>query len=181
MKTSTKIAVLLAGCVATFASAACRGSPASIHAKCEMNIAFKTGCDKVKEEVTQRLVGNSGWKDPHNGGTYRLEGFDADRSALQGLHTSGNGNYTDLFEFVFHSDDDEESCVVEACSESQVTSVLDFSTNYCNLRNLYCSKEENCHVVEHDLQYAEEYKSCGQRDMKKCLTTSSSIVSDVVE
>lgn len=178
MRDLTKIFFLLASCLATVAKATCRGSPASIHAKCEMNISFKTGCDKVQDEVTQRLAGNSGWKDPHNGGTYKLEGFDADRNVLQGLHVSGNGNYTDLFELVFHSDN-EESCFVEACSESQVTSVLDFSTNYCNLRNLYCSSEENCHVVEHDLQYVENYKSCRQRDMRKCSTTSSSTVSEV--
>lgn len=31
------------------------------------------------------------------------------------------------------------SCGIHACSESQVFSLKDFSTNYCNLRNLYCS------------------------------------------
>mmetsp|Transcript_53663 Transcript_53663/g.81442 ORF Transcript_53663/g.81442 Transcript_53663/m.81442 type:complete len:197 (-) Transcript_53663:115-705(-) len=180
MKISNAPLVLAACLFATQgADAACRGSAAAIHAKCQMKITFHAGCDKVKDEVTRRLAGDYGWKDPHNGGNYKLEQFsDLDRnSILQGLHVSGNGDYTDLFEMVFdnggETDKGSSLCVVDACSESQATSVLDFSTNYCNLRNLYCSEKEGCPIVEHNLSYVENYKSCRQRDETKCVPTSS--------
>jgi hypothetical protein len=31
------------------------------------------------------------------------------------------------------------ACVAHMCSESQVFSIGDFDTNYCNLRNVYCN------------------------------------------
>ena len=45
---------------------------------------------------------------------------------------------------------ENDRCVVRGCSASQVTSVADFSTNYCNLRMLYCGSKDGCRPVLHD-------------------------------
>ena len=62
---------------------------------------------------------------------------------------TGNKRYTDKMTFTF-SNHGTSSCAIEACSESQVFSIADFSTNYCNLRNLYCGAEDGCQVVRYD-------------------------------
>ena len=153
--------------------AACRGSPAFLHAKCQMSISFpSTKCELVREEITLRMNGKNNWLDPHNGGLYNLEGVSESGIVLQGSRRTGNDLYTDLFEMTF-SQQKNGDCIVEACSESQVTSVLDFSTNYCNLHNLYCSSSEGCPVVKHDLEYKENYVSCQQRDVSKCLSAKT--------
>merc|ERR1711865_1126354 len=46
-------------------------------------------------------------------------------------------------------------CRIEACSESQGTSVGDFSTNYCDLRNLYCGSADGCKTVSKDFSHSE--------------------------
>merc|ERR1712146_641558 len=51
-------------------------------------------------------------------------------------------------------------CTMSACSESQVTSVVDYSTNYCNLHDLYCGSADSCKYVQHDLTYSENNISC---------------------
>jgi hypothetical protein len=40
-------------------------------------------------------------------------------------------------------------CDVEACSTSQVTSIYDASTNFCNIHDLYCS-EAGCNAIAGD-------------------------------
>lgn len=54
--------------------------------------------------------------------------------------------------------------MVSACSESQVTSVVDYSTNYCNLHSLYCNSSSGCPTAGKDLTYTEKYSSCSQHD-----------------
>ena len=49
----------------------------------------------------------------------------------------------------------ESSCIVAGCSESQGESYLDFDTNYCNLRVLYCGSADGCKPVQHDFATAE--------------------------
>ena len=51
-----------------------------------------------------------------------------------------------------------------ACSESQVNSVIDYSTNYCNLHSLYCNSSDGCPTAGTDLTYSESYSSCSQHD-----------------
>jgi hypothetical protein len=156
------------------ANANCPGSPAGIHARCEMEITFPhTDCDRVQEEMARRIAGDLGWTDPHNGGHYELDStssIDGD-VVFKGSHLSGNGGYTDLFEMTFGTNKEGDSCVVTACSESQVTSVIDYSTNYCNLRNLYCSADQpdGCPIVGSSFEYVETYKKCRQRDAKLCV------------
>jgi len=60
------------------------------------------------------------------------------------------GPFTDLFGFRYQSTPNN-ACHVVGCSESQVPSQCDFSTNFCNMYNLYCSEADGCSPVKHDL------------------------------
>merc|ERR1712176_1166007 len=62
--------------------------------------------------------------------------------------------YTDKQTFVL-SARDEGGCKIEACSESQGASGADFSTNYCDIRNLYCGSADGCPTVSHDFTSTE--------------------------
>merc|ERR1711924_406066 len=68
-----------------------------------------------------------------------------------------------------------KGCAVAACSESQVTSVYDYSTNYCNLHDLYCGKGDGCNQVNKnlDLSFEENNVNCssGQHDASACAKT----------
>jgi hypothetical protein len=151
--------------------AACPGSPASVHAKCSMTVSFQETCDVVKEEIKSRLAAKGGWSDPHNSGTYKLQSEYG--NLLEGSRLTGNGKYTDLFDLAFF-DSDEGGCLVPACSESQVSSILDMSTNYCNLHNLYCNSDDGCSVIKSDLRYEESFRSCWQRKKELCISEKSS-------
>eukprot|EP00567_Pseudictyota_dubia_P004495 CAMPEP_0197439726 /NCGR_PEP_ID=MMETSP1175-20131217/6396_1 /TAXON_ID=1003142 /ORGANISM="Triceratium dubium, Strain CCMP147" /LENGTH=185 /DNA_ID=CAMNT_0042969687 /DNA_START=86 /DNA_END=643 /DNA_ORIENTATION=- len=146
----------------------CPGSPASVHAKCEMTVRFpnESDCSEVLEEITLRLEHKNGWVDPHNGGKYELlsSSKDKDTVLLEASRRTGNGQYTDLLNVQLTA---QNGCVVEACSESQVTSILDFSTNYCNLHNLYDGNLDN--AIKHKfVDYQEVYESCRQRNVNSC-------------
>eukprot|EP00913_Durusdinium_trenchii_P026564 g24922.t1 len=84
-----------------------------------------------------------------------------------------DGQYTDqmLFDFV----DSGNSCEISGCSESQVFSIADFSTNYCNLRMLYCGSADGCKPVKFDFtsQETQVDPSPGAgHDQSACLKTS---------
>ena len=76
--------------------------------------------------------------------------------------------YTDKMRFTLTESDG--SCSVDACSESQVTSVYDASTNFCNLRDLFCNKAGGCKIVKNDLSYNADFafKSCRMHDTSSC-------------
>lgn len=132
----------------------CPGSPAFVHASCKVSVEAHAPCDDVRNEVLSRVKGQYlKWHDPHNNGTYTLTDTGADGS-LSLQRVTGNKKYTDKMRFVF-ADAKDGSCSVKACSESQVMSVADFSTNYCNLRMLYCSKGDGCHPVNSNFEVAE--------------------------
>jgi hypothetical protein len=155
---------LILGMLST-ACAECPGSPSYVHAACEMAVKFSDTCESVHREIMTR-VGQQGltWTDPHNNGTYSVMSETKNRLELSRL--TGDGAYTDLMIFAF-LDTPIGGCIMEACSESQVFSVVDFSTNYCNLHDLYCS-EYGCRPFS-KLTYTESYISCAQR-MNSCLT-----------
>jgi len=140
--------------------AACPGSDAWIHAKCSMEVTFQESCNTVMTEMVARANGDSGWVDPHNGGTYSFTSTTP--TDISGTRTTGDGKYTDKYDFSF--EDSNGGCKVSACSESQVNSVLDYSTNYCNLHSLYCSSADGCPTVGGDLTYTEDFNSCKQHD-----------------
>lgn len=155
MKTSATILLLSASSIA-----ACPGSPARMHAKCEMALTFSQPCNDVLTEINARVSGKNGWTDPHNGGQYSITNQTS--TFLSGQRVTGDAKYTDLFEFSLTTT--SGGCSVEACSESQVNSLLDYSTNYCNLHSLYCSAASGCPTVGADLTYSEDYTSCTQHD-----------------
>jgi len=143
-----------------------------------MTIRFPSAtCSIVAAEIRARLT-DEHWIDPHNRGTYTLlndtgknsdSGDDGATIVIQGKRLTGKQNYTDLFAFSLSSDG-ASSCNVQACSESQVFSILDFSTNYCNLRNLYCNAGDGCvGLVTDDLEYEEEYTKCRQNKKSDCI------------
>jgi lipocalin len=146
--------------LAATSAAACPGSDSFIHAKCSMSVSFTDSCDAVVKEMTDRVNGVNGWTDPHNGGTYTFTSTSP--TSIEGQRVTGNLKYTDKFDFTFT--ESGGGCVVDACSESQVMSVLDYSTNYCNLHSLYCSSSEGCPTAGTDLTYTEKFSSCSQHD-----------------
>ena len=153
----------------------CPGSKALIHASCKMTVTFTASdCADVAEEVRLRVNGTNGWCDPHNNGTYALVG-EPTASDLSLTRRTGNDKYTDKLNILFtpteSSGDIDTGCVVSACSESQVTSVIDMSTNYCNLHNLLCGSKAGCVFVKHDLTSSEKLDKCSQHDVSQCLKT----------
>jgi hypothetical protein len=151
MRTCT--AIVAAACVAAAVTAMpCPGSKAGMHASCQVESTIAAACGAVAAEVTARINGQPGkWTDPHNNGTYTLDSSSATSLAVH--RVTGNGDYTDKMTFTLT--DSGSSCNVQACSESQVTSVADASTNYCNTRNLLCGAGDGCKPVLHDAAYSE--------------------------
>lgn len=146
------------------AFAECPGSPSFVHAACEMAVKFLDSCDVVRQEIVTRVnQQGSTWIDPHNNGTYTILSETSNRIQLSRI--TGDQKYTDVMVLAF-LDTPISGCMVEACSESQVFSIIDFSTNYCNLHCLYCA-DYGCRPFS-KLQYSESYISCPQR-MNPCL------------
>merc|ERR1711862_985166 len=67
------------------------------------------------------------------------------------------------------------ACEIAACSESQGSSLKDFSTNYCDIRNLYCGGADGCKAVLHDFTSVQQSvdASSGQSDWSACIVKPS--------
>merc|ERR1712232_279488 len=132
------------------ASMECHGSGSWIHAGIRLTATAATTCAKVKAEMQTRISGVHGWKDPHNGGIYTVLSESANQLKTQRTTnpaTSVGGKvYTDKQIFTF-SDSADGTCEIQACSESQGFSVMDYSTNYCDIHNLYCN-DAVCHPID---------------------------------
>ena len=170
-----KVAAIIsaAACAAAFlstpsAAVKCPKSSAWVHAHCSVTGSIKGNCTQVSEEIKARVNGQYGaWHDPHNNGTYTL---DSSTDTELDLHrVTGNKKYTD--KMIITLSPSSVGCDFSACSASQVTSVLDYSTNYCNLRMLYCSSADGCKPVLHDMPVTESNvaASSGQSDKTACL------------
>lgn len=134
-----------------------------IHAKCEMSVVFSRSCSIVSQEMQDRAAGKNGWVDPHNAGSYVID--EVTDTTLSGHRVTGDLKYTDKFDFHFTPMvPDTSGCIAIACSESQSMSIKDYSTNYCNLHNLYCGSDVGCKFVNEDLYYDETYHACSQHD-----------------
>lgn len=130
------------------ASITCPGSPASMHAGMKLSAVADTTCSAVKSEAKARVEGKNGWTDPHNKGTYtEVEQVD-DGVDMSFSRLTGDRKFTD--KMVFTLTDIGSKCKIDACSESQGGSNEDFSTNYCNLKMLFCGSDDQCHPVIHD-------------------------------
>jgi len=177
------------GCVSLLAMASsaqvCPGSPsAPVRAKCYMAVRFDQPCVRVRAEAEARIAAGPAFN-PHNGGLYSLL-TSSSPASLAGQRTTGSGSapthYTDRFTLTFNASslaggDGGEGCLVSACSESQGLSYLDFSTNYCNLRILYCGDADGCPSLgEPNLGYEESFVDCGHgatHSSADCLPHSS--------
>jgi len=169
------VVCLMRTCVSS-SPISCPGSPSIEHAKCAMDVVFPyTNCDVVQAEIVARMMGVDGWEDPHNLGSYSPAPIKSGEYISDGLRTiwgsriTGDGKYTDVFGFTLSENEGKDGCRLSACSESQVHSRVDYSTNYCNLRSLYCNTIDGCPIVESDLQYEEAYVDCEQREKELCI------------
>merc|ERR1712000_239894 len=115
--------------VAVASGMTCPGSPAAlVHAGMKITAAAQVSCDIVLQEMKDRVDGKNDWYDQHNRGTYTEQSYGG---AFSASRLTGDGKYTD--KMIFDLTPDGDSCKIEGCSESQVTSVADFGTNYCEL------------------------------------------------
>jgi len=125
-----------------FGSYTCPGSAASSHAKMQVTVAADASCSAVQQEIEARANGN--WVDPHNGGIYSLlsssNGLIQTQRTTNPVTSVGGTVYTDKQTFELATVDG--GCQIKGCSESQSGSFSDFSTNYCDLRNLYIGSSD---------------------------------------
>jgi len=159
--------------LATASAYKCPGSGAWLHAKAQVTATTSTtSCADVESEMEARVKAQQDgqWHDPHNKGVYSVT--DSSTAGVLSLdHMSGNKKYTDKLTFTFTAKG--SGCEISGCSESQVTSIADFGTNYCNLRMLYCGSADGCKPVLHDFTTTEtEVKTStgATHDLSKCLT-----------
>ena len=117
------------------------------------------------------------WHDPHNNGTYSVQSYGGTFSTSR---LTGDKKYTDkqIFTLTDASGRDASGkCQIEACSRSQVISVLDMHTNYCNLKMLYCGSADGCTPVLNDFtvgwEKTEKFSEASV-DMAACLMELSS-------
>jgi len=154
----------------------CPGSSAFFHASMEVTtFADHVSCDYVQAEIEARASGN--WVDPHNGGIYSVlsssTGLINTQRTTNPATSVGGTLYTDKQTFELTSIDG--GCQIRGCSESQSSSVGDLSTNYCNLRNLYCGSNDGCTPAQGDLSTTEQSHrgSLGAgHDSSKCVVAS---------
>ena len=117
----------------------CPSSSAWPHAGCEVSLTTTASCSEASAEVVARISGQyDDWHDPPNNGTYTIISDETSTGGLLQLsRLTGNQKYTDHINFKFSTDSEGAGCSIDACSQSQVTSVADYSTNYCNSRKKY--------------------------------------------
>merc|ERR1711879_246015 len=135
-------------------------------------------CSAVEAEISARAQGKGSWVDPHNGGIYSLTSSEdgiikTQRSTNPATSVPAGTTYIDKQIFVLTGSGD--SCKIEACSESQSTSVGDFSTNYCDILNLYGGSAAGYNVVSKDFTSDESSHkgSVGAgHDASKCIVSS---------
>ena len=156
-------------------SECCPGSPAGMHASVSLMASAAAPCASVRDEMLGRVDPGSGWIDPHNRGTYAV--VDASSAASLTLTrvtgSACSGCYTDKLQWSFQDDVGGGSCTFVGCSESQGGSFLDYSTNYCNLRMLYCSSADGCTPVVHDVPSMEthtHHSAGASTDAAACIT-----------
>mmetsp|Transcript_11523 Transcript_11523/g.21796 ORF Transcript_11523/g.21796 Transcript_11523/m.21796 type:complete len:170 (+) Transcript_11523:58-567(+) len=161
--------ILGTACLGAASGMKCPGSPSWIHASAEVVATARATCETVREEMLARVQSPS-WTDPHNAGTY--EALPSTENELEFSRLTGDKKYTDKMTISLAPVG--QKCMITGCSESQVFSIADFSTNYCNLRNLYCGSADGCKPVKHDFEVIETKvtPSLGAgSDAKSCISS----------
>jgi hypothetical protein len=143
-----------------------------IRAGCNLTTDFSNSCSDVQSEISQRVFGQTNkWHDPHNNGSYSFVGLPSkEKSILQ--RVSGTGSkvkYIDSIELTFEPSQNDDKCRMSAKSSSQVFSILDFGTNFCNINNLYCTDNKACQSFG-DLKYVYTVGKCTDSTIKSCYT-----------
>mmetsp|Transcript_65826 Transcript_65826/g.143418 ORF Transcript_65826/g.143418 Transcript_65826/m.143418 type:complete len:173 (+) Transcript_65826:75-593(+) len=163
---AAKLALMLVGAKA---AVLCPDTPAWLACGVQLAAIVEAACDEVLAEMKARVAGQSdgSWEDPHNRGTYSLQTHGGTFSTSR---LTGDGKYTD--KQIFRLEPAGSACKIEACSRSQVFSVFDFGTNYCNLKMLYCGSQDGCKPVHHDFTVASEIYETFSRssvDLSLCI------------
>jgi len=168
----------------------CPGSGAWLgHAKTRVTASAKANCADVKAEILARIGAQNGWVDPHNGGIYSVlysgpgpRGRDTQIETKRTTNPKtsfGHQVYTDKQSFTLYpapyQGKKDGACEIAACSESQGLSLKDFSTNYCDIRNLYCGSADGCKPVLHDFTSDQQTvdASSGQHDWSQCVVNAA--------
>uniref|UniRef100_A0A7S4NFY6 Uncharacterized protein n=1 Tax=Prymnesium polylepis TaxID=72548 RepID=A0A7S4NFY6_9EUKA len=150
----------------------CPSTSAWVAAGMKLTTTAATSCDKVLAEMKARVAGQYGaWHDPHNNGTYSVQSYGGTFSTSR---LTGDGKYTDKQIFTLTTSGD--SCVIEACSRSQVTSYLDYGTNYCDVKVLVCGSADGCKPVVNDFTTSGESTEAfagSSVDLSSCLKVLS--------
>merc|ERR1712151_665681 len=110
---------------------------------------------------------------------YTEQSYGGDFSASR---LTGDKKYTD--KMIFDLTADGDNCKIEACSESQVASYLDFGTNYCELKLLYCGSAEGCKVANSDFANSgekTEARAGASTGMSNCLKALADAETDCVK
>mmetsp|Transcript_3273 Transcript_3273/g.7746 ORF Transcript_3273/g.7746 Transcript_3273/m.7746 type:complete len:217 (-) Transcript_3273:550-1200(-) len=132
----------------------CPETKALVACGMQITATAEASCDDVLAEMKARVAGqlDSSWDDPHNHGNYTVESYGGSFSTSR---ITGDGKFLDKQVFTL-TPTVGGHCTIEACSRSQVFSILDFGTNYCNLKMLYCGSRDGCKPVLHDFEVQDE-------------------------
>lgn len=107
------------------------------HASCRVDWSFGKSCDAVQAALRNQM---EIWKTADNCGTgqkclYTFLNFTS--TTLTGLHETPVKHYVDDISFTFTPGGGEDICNVQGFSSSQLWyAILDYGTNYCNIKNL---------------------------------------------
>ena len=128
-------------------SAKCPSAPL-IACGMEVEATAAASCDDVLVEMAARVAGQTSgqWHDPHNKGTYTVQSYGGNFSTSR---VTGDGKYTDKQIFTV-TPLSSTTCTISACSRSQVFSIGDAGTNYCDVKMLFCGSADGCKPVKND-------------------------------
>jgi len=144
----------------------CPGSDSIQHAMAEAEWVLNNSCDQVRQEIYARVAKENNWIDAHNQGTYANRTA-TDESLIELTRTTPhvmlemrmhqNVQFEDKLNLKLEPNSSNTQCTVYGCSESQVMSFFDMSTNFCNLQVLVGGTDpsggnQNYRFVHHDLE-----------------------------
>jgi len=162
-----------------FTGEGCPKTAAQTYTASKVEVTANAPCFDVGREIVARVMANVAgtWMDLHNNGSYSIW-QEPEGAVVQTQHHTGNHLYYDLQMFTL-TDMGKYKCKIYACSMSQGTSNNDASTNYCNMRNLYCGPEDSCIPVLHPFSTEENNfipRNGGSgHDVTKCDTRTNKI------
>jgi len=142
----------------------CPGSDSIQHAMAEAEWVLNNSCDQVRQEIYARVAKENNWIDAHNQGTYANRTATDDESLIALTRTTGRVMFPGTYENEAFTDKlnlnlvpkDDTQCEVYGCSQSQVMSKWDYSTNFCNLQVLVGGTnrtgDDDYKYIYHDLE-----------------------------